>query len=47
MQLLMEGAKKTPTSECFSLGRAYSLNIREEVQKIWKMLIEIMSFSQE
>ena len=35
MQLLMEGAKKTPTSECFSLGRAYSLNIREEVQKIW------------
>ena len=28
MQLLMEGAKKTPTSECFSLGRAYSLNIR-------------------
>lgn len=44
MQLLMEGAKKTPTSECFSLGRAYSLNIREEVQKIWKMLIENNEF---
>lgn len=44
MQLLMEGAKKTPTSECFSLGRAYSLNMREEVQKIWKMLIENNEF---
>ena len=44
MQLLMEGAKKTPTTECFSLGRAYSLNIREEIQKIWKILIENNEF---
>lgn len=44
MQLLMEGSKKTPTSECFSLGRAYSLDIKEEVQKIWKILIENNEF---
>lgn len=44
MQLLTEGAKKTPTSECFLLGRAYSLNIKEEVQRIWRTLIENNEF---
>ncbi len=44
MELLSEGNKKTPTDECFSLGRAYSLNISEEVQKIWRRLIDNCEF---
>ncbi len=44
MELLSEGNKKTPTNECFMLGRAYSLNINEEVQKIWGRLIDNCEF---
>lgn len=44
MELLSEGAKKTPTDECFSLGRAYTLNISEEIQKIWRRLIDNCEF---
>lgn len=44
MELLSEGNKKTPTSECFSLGRAYSLGIQEEIEKTWKNLIENNEF---
>lgn len=44
MELLTEGNKKTPTAECFALGRAYTLGIPEEVQKIWKYLIDNCEF---
>ncbi len=44
MELLSEGNKKTPTLECFSLGRAYSLGIQEEVERTWKSLIEDNEF---
>ncbi len=44
MELLSEGNKKTPTLECFSLGRAYSLRIQEEVERTWKSLIEDNEF---
>lgn len=44
MELLSEGNKKTPTLECFSLGRAYSLGIQEEIERTWKSLIEDNEF---
>lgn len=44
MELLTEGNKKTPTAECFSLGRAYALGINEEIQKNWKYLIDNCEF---
>lgn len=44
MELLTEGNKKTPTQECFSLGRAYTLGIQEEIQKVWRQQIEKCEF---
>lgn len=44
MELLSEGSKKTPTTECFSLGRAYSLGIQEEIERTWKSLIDENEF---
>jgi hypothetical protein len=44
MELLSEGNKKTPTPECFALGRAYTLDIQDEVERTWKNLIEENEF---
>ncbi|PHV69944.1 hypothetical protein CS063_13250 [Sporanaerobium hydrogeniformans] len=44
MELLSEGSKKTPTAECFGLGRAYAHGIAEEIEKKWKGLIEHNEF---
>ena len=44
MEILTEGNKKTPTEDCFALGRAYELGIVEEIQRIWKKLIDNNEF---
>lgn len=44
VELLTQGNKKTPTEECLNLGRAYSLNIEDEIRRIWKCLVENSEF---
>lgn len=44
VELLTQGNKKTPTEECLNLGRAYSLNMEDEIRRIWKCLVENSEF---
>lgn len=35
LKLVTEGNKKSPTSICITLGRAYTMGIKEQISKIW------------
>ena len=39
VDLVSEGNRKTPTDNCLNLGRAYSLNMIDEIRKNWVIII--------
>lgn len=39
IELISEGNKKAPTDNCLNLGRAYSLNMIDEIRKNWVTII--------
>ncbi|MGN0364935.1 MAG: hypothetical protein ACI4E5_03235 [Suilimivivens sp.] len=44
IELITEGNKKSPTDNCLNLGRAYSLNMTDEIRKNWAIIIEKNEF---
>lgn len=43
-ELISEGNKKIPSDYCMNLGRAYTLNMVDEVKKIWAKVIDANEF---
>lgn len=44
LSLISEGSKKAPTQEGIDLGRAYSLNMNDEIVHLWRNIIEADEF---
>lgn len=44
VKLVSEGSKKTPTALCIKLGRAYQLNIPEQIFNCWNEIIKSDQF---
>lgn len=40
VNLISEGNKKAPTELCKQLGKAYELNMNEQIQKYWNQIID-------
>lgn len=40
MNLITEGSKKAPTELCVKLSKAYSMNLHEQVNYLWRQMVE-------